>query len=37
MPGVSVTWEQRHSNDHGGKGYGIKFQGTEGQLVVDRG
>lgn len=36
-PGCSVTWEQRHSNEHGGKGYGIKFQGTDGSLVVDRG
>ncbi len=36
-PGVSVTWEQRHSNTHGGKGYGIGFYGTEGALFVDRG
>lgn len=36
-PGVNVTWEQRHSHDHDGKGLGIMFQGTEGRLVVDRG
>jgi predicted dehydrogenase len=35
-PGCSVTWEQRHSNWHQNKGYGMKFQGTKGQLVVDR-
>ncbi len=35
-PGVNVTWEQRHSNEHGGKGLGIMFQGTEGKLIVDR-
>ncbi|MBI2425172.1 MAG: Gfo/Idh/MocA family oxidoreductase [Candidatus Hydrogenedentes bacterium] len=36
-PGVSVTWEQRHSNTQEGKGYGIHFQGTKGELFVDRG
>ncbi|HOK90247.1 MAG TPA: Gfo/Idh/MocA family oxidoreductase [Candidatus Hydrogenedentes bacterium] len=36
-PGVTVTWEQRHSNTHGGKGYGIAFYGTDGALFVDRG
>jgi len=36
-PGCNVTWEQRHSNTHAGKGYGICFQGTEGALFVDRG
>jgi predicted dehydrogenase len=36
-PGCTVTWEQRYWNAHGGKGYGAKFQGTEGQLFVDRG
>jgi predicted dehydrogenase len=36
FPGCSVTWEQRHSNDHEGRGYGIMFQGTDGRLVVDR-
>ncbi len=36
-PGVTVTWEQRHTNAYGNKGYGIKFQGTDGQLLVDRG
>lgn len=35
--GCSVTWEQRHSNDHAGKGYGIRFLGTDGELLVDRG
>ena len=32
----NVTWEQRHSNEYNGHGYGIKFQGTEGALTVDR-
>ena len=36
-PGCNVTWEQRHQNEHDGKGFGIMFQGTEGRLVVDRG
>ncbi|MCB9781603.1 MAG: Gfo/Idh/MocA family oxidoreductase [Candidatus Omnitrophica bacterium] len=36
-PGCNVTWEQRHSNSHAGKGYGIRFNGTEGELFVDRG
>jgi len=35
--GCTVTWEQRHKHFYAGKGYGIKFQGTEGQLAVDRG
>lgn len=35
--GCTVTWEQRHQNAYEGKGYGIKFQGTNGQLLVDRG
>ncbi len=35
--GCTVTWEQRHWNAHANKGLGIKFQGTEGQLFVDRG
>ena len=35
--GCNVTWEQRHSNTHGDKGYGISFQGTEGAVFVDRG
>ncbi len=34
--GCTVTWEQRHWNAHANKGLGIKFQGTEGQLFVDR-
>lgn len=36
-PGCTVTWEQRHSNTHAGKGYGIMFQGPKGSLFVDRG
>ncbi len=32
----TVTWEQRHQNEYAGHGYGIKFQGTDGQLLVDR-
>jgi predicted dehydrogenase len=35
-PGCTVTWEQRHRNYHAERGYGIKFQGTRGQLFVDR-
>ncbi|MCG3195671.1 MAG: Gfo/Idh/MocA family oxidoreductase [Candidatus Omnitrophica bacterium] len=35
-PDCTVTWEQRPWNIHANKGYGIKFQGTEGQLFVDR-
>jgi predicted dehydrogenase len=35
-PGCTVTWEQRHQNEYRGHSYGIKFQGTEGQLLVDR-
>ncbi|GMU22936.1 MAG: dehydrogenase [Phycisphaerae bacterium] len=34
--GCTVTWEQRHHNSYVGHGYGIKFQGTRGQLLVDR-
>ena len=34
--GCNVTWEQRHSNTHADKGYGISFQGTNGALYVDR-
>jgi predicted dehydrogenase len=36
-PGHTVAWEQRHSNFHSGKGYGIRFQGTGGKLTIDRG
>lgn len=36
-PGCTVTWEQRHSNTHANKGYGISFNGTGGRLFVDRG
>jgi len=36
-PGCTVTWEQRHSNEHDNRGYGISFQGTKGRLYVDRG
>ncbi len=32
----NVTWEQRHSNQYNGHGYGIKFQGTQGGLTIDR-
>jgi len=36
-PGCNVTWEQRHSNLYAtDRGYGMKFQGTKGQLLVDR-
>jgi len=35
-PGCTVTWEQRHSNDSLGRGYGMKFQGTDGRLEIDR-
>ncbi len=35
--GCNVTWEQRPHNTHAGKGYGIRFQGTNGELLVDRG
>lgn len=35
-PGCLVTWEQRHSNAHAEKGYGIAFYGTRGALFVDR-
>lgn len=36
-PGCTLTWEQRHTNQHAGLGYGMKFQGTKGQLACDRG
>lgn len=36
-PGVTVTWEQRHNNTYQGKGYGMKFFGTDGQILMDRG
>lgn len=36
-PKCLVTWEQRHSNTPGNKGYGIRFNGTNGVLFVDRG
>jgi len=35
--GCTVAWEQRQSNAHAGRGYGICFQGTAGKLVMDRG
>lgn len=35
--GCTVTWEQRHSNTYAGKGYGIRFQGPQGRLLLDRG
>ena len=35
--GCTVTWEQRHSNVYQTeRGYGMKFQGTKGQLLLDR-
>ncbi len=34
--GVTVTWEQRYQHQYYGRSYGIKFQGTEGQLLIDR-
>lgn len=34
--GCTVTWEQRYHNSYVGHGYGMKFQGTQGQLLVDR-
>jgi predicted dehydrogenase len=37
FPGCNVAWEQRHSNTHAGKSYGIRFQGPDGELLVDRG
>lgn len=35
-PGCLATWEQRHSNAHENKGYGIAFYGTDAALFVDR-
>ena len=35
--GCTLTWEQRHHNFHNNRGGGQKFQGTQGQLFVDRG
>lgn len=35
--GCTTTWEQRHSNTHSGKGYGIRLNGTRGRLTIDRG
>jgi predicted dehydrogenase len=35
--GCTLTWEQRHSNMHGGLDYGMKFQGPKGELLCDRG
>lgn len=35
--GCIVTWQQRHQDFFEGKGGGIKFYGTDGTLVVDRG
>jgi predicted dehydrogenase len=32
----NVTWQQRHSYQIGGKGYGIHFHGTAGRLFMDR-
>jgi predicted dehydrogenase len=37
-PGCNVTWEQRHSIQYqDNRPYGIKFNGTKAQLLVDRG
>jgi predicted dehydrogenase len=36
-PNATVTWEQRHTNSYSGKGYGMKFQGTNGRAELDRG
>lgn len=35
-PNCNVSWEQRHTETQDGMGYGIRFNGTEGKLVVDR-
>ncbi len=35
--GCTVTWEQRFQNRHASKTYGMRFYGTEGELIVDRG
>ncbi len=35
--GCTLTWEQRHTNQHAGLGYGMKFQGPKGHLACDRG
>jgi predicted dehydrogenase len=34
--GCTVTWEQRHKTWHAGGDYGVRFNGTEGSLYVDR-
>jgi predicted dehydrogenase len=34
--GCTVTWEQRHNSVYAGHAYGIKFNGTKGELIVDR-
>ena len=34
--GCNVTWEQRHQNFYEKKDYGMKFQGTDGALFIDR-
>jgi predicted dehydrogenase len=34
--GCTLTWEQRHAQNYQGLGLGMKFQGTSGQLLVDR-
>ena len=36
-PGCTVTWEQRHVNAYSNKGYGMKFNGTNGRAEMDRG
>ena len=37
FPNCKVMWEQRHGTGLGNKGYGIRFQGTDGSLYIDRG
>ncbi len=36
-PGCNVTWEQRHVNAYSKKGFGMKFNGTEGRVECHRG
>jgi predicted dehydrogenase len=36
-PGCQVVWDQRHGHMPEGKGYGMRFHGTAGRLVMDRG
>ncbi|MBN4046737.1 Gfo/Idh/MocA family oxidoreductase [bacterium AH-315-P07] len=36
-PGCTVTWEQRHVNAYSKKGFGMKFNGSEGRVECHRG